>query len=82
MALGPIIDQKQVDRVHSIVQASIAAGAKLEAGGSHDGLFYQPTVLSNVKPGMVRILRNAGHRSPGKQCRRGEVRTVCSDAAR
>lgn len=52
VALGPVIDQKQVQRVHAIVQDSIAAGAKLEAGGSHDGLFYKPTVLSNVKPGM------------------------------
>ena len=45
VALGPVIGQKQVERVHSIVQASVAAGAMLEAGGSHDGLFYQPTVL-------------------------------------
>jgi len=52
VALGPVIDQKQLQRVHAIVQDSIAAGAKLEAGGSHDGLFYKPTVLSNVKPGM------------------------------
>jgi benzaldehyde dehydrogenase (NAD) len=52
VALGPVIDEKQVRRVHSIVEASIAAGAKLEAGGTHDGLFYRPTVLSNVKPGM------------------------------
>jgi benzaldehyde dehydrogenase (NAD) len=35
-----------------MVQESIQAGAKLEAGGSHEGLCYQPTVLSGVKPGM------------------------------
>jgi benzaldehyde dehydrogenase (NAD) len=34
------------------VQDSIKAGAKLEAGGSYEGLFYKPTVLSGVKPGM------------------------------
>lgn len=52
VALGPLIDARQRDRVHAIVQDSIKAGAKLEAGGTHDGLFYKPTVLSGVKPGM------------------------------
>ena len=45
--LGPIIDEKQRDRVHSLVTASIAAGAELKAGGSYDKLFYRPTVLAN-----------------------------------
>lgn len=52
VALGPMIDAKQLQHVHAMVQDSIKAGAKLEAGGTHEGLFYQPTVLSNVKPGM------------------------------
>ncbi len=52
VALGPLIDAKQRDRVHALVQDSIRAGAKLEAGGSYDGLFYQPTVLSGVAAGM------------------------------
>ncbi|TWO69694.1 aldehyde dehydrogenase family protein [Caenimonas sedimenti] len=52
VALGPLIDAKQRDRVHAIVQDSIAAGAKLLAGGKHEGLFYKPTVLSGVKAGM------------------------------
>jgi benzaldehyde dehydrogenase (NAD) len=52
VALGPLIDTKQRDRVHAIVQDSIQAGATLEAGGTYDGLFYKPTVLSGVKPGM------------------------------
>ena len=52
VALGPLIDAKQRDRVHAIVQDSVRAGAKLEAGGHFDGLFYKPTVLSGVKPGM------------------------------
>ncbi len=52
VALGPLIDTKQRDRVHALVQDSVKAGAKLEAGGSFDGLFYQPTVLSGVKSGM------------------------------
>ena len=52
VALGPLIDAKQRDRVHAIVQDSIAAGAKLLAGGQHEGLFYKPTVLTGVKAGM------------------------------
>ncbi|MCW4630726.1 benzaldehyde dehydrogenase [Marinomonas rhodophyticola] len=52
VALGPLINSRQLEKVHSIVQDSVAAGAKLEAGGTYEGPFYAPTVLSNVKPGM------------------------------
>jgi benzaldehyde dehydrogenase (NAD) len=48
VALGPIIDEKQRDRVHDIVTKSVDAGATLAAGGTFEGLFYRPTVLSNV----------------------------------
>ena len=46
--LGPIVNAKQLDRVDGIVQRSIAAGARLVEGGTHDGLFYRPTVLADV----------------------------------
>jgi benzaldehyde dehydrogenase (NAD) len=52
VALGPVISRGQVDRIHGIVKDSVAAGAKLNAGGTFDGPFYRPTVLSGVKPGM------------------------------
>jgi len=52
VALGPLIDARQRDRVHALVQDSVKAGARLEAGGTFDGLFYKPTVLSGVKSGM------------------------------
>src|SRR5580693_6975023 len=52
VALGPIISRAQVERIHGIVKDSVAAGAKLEAGGTFDGPFYRPTVLTGVKPGM------------------------------
>lgn len=52
VALGPLIDARQRDRVHALVQGSVAAGAQLLAGGTYDGLFYRPTVLSHVRPGM------------------------------
>lgn len=53
VALGPMIDERQRDKVHGFVTASVDAGAGLAAGGSYEALFYRPTVLSNVKPGMA-----------------------------
>ncbi len=52
VALGPVIDQRQRDKIHALVTATTAAGAKLAAGGSYEGLFYQPTVLADVTPEM------------------------------
>jgi benzaldehyde dehydrogenase (NAD) len=52
VALGPLINQHQRDRVHAIVNQAISEGAKLQAGGSYEGLFYKPTVLSGVRPSM------------------------------
>lgn len=46
--IGPIIDEKQRDHIESIVRAAEAAGATVEAGGTYEGLFYRPTVLSGV----------------------------------
>jgi len=48
--LGPIIDQRQRDHVHEIVTETVAAGAQLRAGGEYTDLFYQPTVLAEVRP--------------------------------
>jgi benzaldehyde dehydrogenase (NAD) len=52
VALGPIIDERQRDKIHGLVTASVDAGARLAAGGTYDGLFYQPTVLAEVAPAM------------------------------
>jgi benzaldehyde dehydrogenase (NAD) len=52
VALGPIIDDGQVKRIDAIVKDTVAAGAVLSAGGTHEGRFYKPTVLTQVKPGM------------------------------
>ncbi|GBR11139.1 benzaldehyde dehydrogenase [Asaia spathodeae] len=49
---GPLINQRQADHVRLIVDDTLAQGAVLEAGGKGEGLFYQPTVLSGVRPGM------------------------------
>jgi len=52
VALGPIIDERQRDKIHGLVTATVDAGARLAAGGTYEGLFYQPTVLADVEPAM------------------------------
>ena len=52
VALGPIIDERQLGKVHEIVTATVAAGARVAAGATHTGLFYRPTVLAGVTPEM------------------------------
>ncbi|SHG81469.1 aldehyde dehydrogenase family protein [Streptoalloteichus hindustanus] len=47
-ALGPVIDERQRDKIHDIVLRSIARGARPVAGASYEGLFYRPTVLVDV----------------------------------
>ncbi|HEU0235379.1 MAG TPA: aldehyde dehydrogenase family protein [Candidatus Limnocylindrales bacterium] len=46
--LGPIVNERQLARVDGIVQRTISAGARLAEGGTHEGLFYRPTVLTDV----------------------------------
>ncbi|QAA98398.1 MULTISPECIES: benzaldehyde dehydrogenase [Agrobacterium tumefaciens complex] len=50
VALGPLINAAQVKHAQDILNSSVTAGAKLEAGGNVNGLFFEPTVLSNVGP--------------------------------
>ena len=46
--LGPIVNEKQLARVAGIVDRSVAGGARITEGGTHEGLFYRPTVLVDV----------------------------------
>jgi benzaldehyde dehydrogenase (NAD) len=48
VALGPIINRKQLERVQGIVDGTVSAGANLVTGGKHEELFYEPTVLADV----------------------------------
>jgi benzaldehyde dehydrogenase (NAD) len=50
VALGPVIDAGQRDKIHSLVTSSVDSGARLAAGGTYDELFYRPTVLTDVDP--------------------------------
>lgn len=52
VALGPMIDSRQLSRFDTVIKESVQQGATLEAGGTHEGLCYKPTVLSGVRPGM------------------------------
>ena len=52
VSLGPIIDKRQRDKIHGLVTESVRAGAHATAGGSYEGLFYRPTVLTDVTPNM------------------------------
>ena len=52
VALGPLINARQIANVDRIVQGTKAAGAEIRAGGTYEGLFYQPTVLAGVTSDM------------------------------
>ncbi|EYT57173.1 aldehyde dehydrogenase family protein [Microbacterium sp. UCD-TDU] len=50
--MGPIINQAQIDRVADIVDRSVAMGATVLTGGTPQGQYYPPTVLTGVTPDM------------------------------
>jgi succinate-semialdehyde dehydrogenase/glutarate-semialdehyde dehydrogenase len=52
---GPLIDMKAVEKVEEHLQDAIAGGAEVLAGGQRSALggsFFEPTVVSGVKPDM------------------------------
>jgi aldehyde dehydrogenase (NAD+) len=51
-AVGPLINQRAVDKVHAHVEEAVAGGAHLVTGGHYDNLLYHPTVVSDVDPEM------------------------------
>jgi benzaldehyde dehydrogenase (NAD) len=52
VALGPLIDAGQRDKVHTLVTSTVDAGARLTAGGTFTDLCYRPTVLAEVTSDM------------------------------
>lgn len=57
--VGPIINQKQLQRIHRFVQKARKEGGRVVLGGSVDragakqyGHFYKPTIFTNVSPRM------------------------------
>jgi len=53
---GPLIDEQAVAKVEAHIADAVAQGAKVVAGGQRHalgGTFFEPTVLSGVKKGML-----------------------------
>ncbi|MFB6250423.1 MAG: aldehyde dehydrogenase family protein [Halobellus sp.] len=48
VVIGPIINEEQRDEMMGYLEATLEQGATLETGGEADGLFVEPTVLSDV----------------------------------
>jgi aldehyde dehydrogenase (NAD+) len=50
--MGPLISEKQRDKVHGMVERAVTAGATLVTGGEKvdPGFFYKPTLLAGVDP--------------------------------
>jgi succinate-semialdehyde dehydrogenase/glutarate-semialdehyde dehydrogenase len=50
--LGPLSSLAAAERLQEQVERAVAQGATLVAGGTRDGAFYEPTVLTGVTPEM------------------------------
>ncbi len=53
---GPLINEAAVEKVEQHIADAVAQGAKVAVGGSRHklgGTFFQPTLLTNVTPGMM-----------------------------
>ena len=51
--IGPVINESQRDDLLAFVEESLDAGATLETGGEAEGLFFEPTVLSDATNDMA-----------------------------
>ena len=50
--VGPIINEQQRDEMVGFLEESVEAGARVVAGGGHEDLFVEPTVLADVSNDM------------------------------
>jgi succinate-semialdehyde dehydrogenase/glutarate-semialdehyde dehydrogenase len=50
--VGPLVSVKQAIEVEEQVRKSVDMGAKLLLGGERNRAFFQPTILTDVRPGM------------------------------
>jgi acyl-CoA reductase-like NAD-dependent aldehyde dehydrogenase len=50
--VGPVIERKEVDRIGAWVEEAVQQGAEVLTGGTGDGPFFQPTLLSQTTPEM------------------------------
>ncbi|HXZ09281.1 MAG TPA: NAD-dependent succinate-semialdehyde dehydrogenase [Paraburkholderia sp.] len=55
-SIGPLINRRALEKVSALVDDALARGARIATGGrphSLGGNFYEPTVLTEVVPGML-----------------------------
>jgi succinate-semialdehyde dehydrogenase/glutarate-semialdehyde dehydrogenase len=50
--VGPLVSVSQAREVEDQVKRSMEMGARLLLGGERDGAFFQPTILTDLAPGM------------------------------
>jgi acyl-CoA reductase-like NAD-dependent aldehyde dehydrogenase len=50
--VGPVIERKEVDRISAWVEEAVQQGAEVLTGGTGEGPFFQPTLLSQTTPEM------------------------------
>jgi succinate-semialdehyde dehydrogenase / glutarate-semialdehyde dehydrogenase len=51
--MGPLCHQGVLDQVRTHVDDAVAQGATVVLGGTNSGLYFAPTVLDGVQPGML-----------------------------
>lgn len=51
--IGPLINDEAVRKVDAHVKDALSKGAKLLTGGTYEGRVYKPTVLTNIRKGML-----------------------------
>ena len=49
-AVGPLSSTTAADRLEDQVKRAVEQGAKIVAGGTRDGNFFEPTVLTDISP--------------------------------
>jgi succinate-semialdehyde dehydrogenase/glutarate-semialdehyde dehydrogenase len=49
--IGPLSSQTAADRLEEQVKKAIENGAEVVAGGKRDGNYFEPTILTGIKPG-------------------------------
>jgi acyl-CoA reductase-like NAD-dependent aldehyde dehydrogenase len=50
--IGPLVNEEALERVTEHFEDAVAKGAKVITGGKAQGLYFQPTVLTDVTPEM------------------------------
>jgi glyceraldehyde-3-phosphate dehydrogenase (NADP+) len=50
--MGPMIRESDANRVGEWISEAVSGGARIVAGGAHEGTLHSPTVVADVKPDM------------------------------